>query len=328
LANPLCQQQELLHERLRNESLSDGSVELYLRCNKLDALRWIHVPNPFGNVHSLLRIDLSGLPKLGNIPEYAFTGCIYLESAVFGADSNITNIGGWAFQHTALTRITLPNNLKLIEAGAFHSCSGLERVVFNKNLIAIDEAAFQYCVALKSISLPKKLKTVGPIAFASCNSLKRVVCNKNLRTIGESAFQSCSKLEDVQLASSSINFIRSPFAGGDFTGCDRLIEIADAAGFLSSMKATDDYNKGRGIVPSLINQFNRKEWRTAVLVAHMRFVAVVHTNEGSEKEKVAAAKKELYPRRSKDTILVGELMQCFVLGGGARGVLSTILSYV
>jgi len=131
------------------------------------------------------------------------------------------------------------------------------------------------------------------VAFGTCTSLERVVCGKNLKTICEAAFQFCSKLVDVQLASSSISFGLQPFAA-----CDRLIEIAAAAGFPSNTFATRysaGTNLGAGVVPYLLNRFERSERKRYVLVALMRFKNAVHLHDGDEKEKVAAAKQH-HPR--------------------------------
>jgi len=233
------------------------------------------------------------------------------------------------------------------------------------------------------------LKVIEELAFGNCNSLERLVCNKNLKILGWDAFQNCSKLEDVQHASSSISFDRGPFSG-----CDRLIEIADAAGFPSNKFVTkpstgERVSAGDGVVPYLIDRFERKERKRYVLLAHIRLKNAVHAYEGDEKEKekVAAAKR-LHPRPalmpiptcftckakrlptrqlrlcagcnktwfcnkqcqidgwkkhkaeckrlrkrkkldySKDKMLVGELLSVAMRGGGAEGVLGTILSYV
>ena len=65
----------------------------------------------------------------------SFTHCHRLVSVVFGEHSNITNLGECAFSNcSALTSITLPDKLEVIEEMAFHTCTSLMRVVFNKNL--------------------------------------------------------------------------------------------------------------------------------------------------------------------------------------------------
>ena len=119
-------------------------------------------------------------------------------------------------------------------------------------------------------------------------SLTSIVLNKNLKKIGVGAFQDCRRLEDFQLPSSSISFGDLPF-----NRCDRLIEIADAAGFPS--KTIDvgyrNVKVGDGVDPYLLNRIERTGRRTVVLVALMRFRDAAHAHDGTEKEKVATAKK-------------------------------------
>jgi len=172
--NQLCL--EALEDRLDYEDLA-GSIELFLRCPNLTTIGWGD-DQPLSDIPCLLRIDLTVCPKLESIPEQAFGNCEHLVSVAFGEHSNITNLG---------------------------------------------EQAFYACYALTSITLPDKLKIIEE---SKCSFLERVVCNKNLKTIGDCAFGECPKLEDVQLASSSISFGFNPFSA-----CDRLIELAAAAGF-------------------------------------------------------------------------------------------------
>jgi len=174
---------QALWKRLMDDSLSHASIELYLRCPNLTAIGWGDF-NPFSDCDSLLRVDLSGLPKLESIPKLTFATCTHLVSVVFGEHSNITNLGAGTFQNCyALTSITLPDKLVVIEEVAFSSCSSLARVVCNKNLKTISNNAFQFCSTLKSITLPDKLNVIEQYAFTDCTSLERVVCNKNLKII-------------------------------------------------------------------------------------------------------------------------------------------------
>jgi len=140
---------EALKRRLFDESLSHGSIELYLRCYNLTAIGWNN-NQPFNLCPSLLWVDLSGmLSSLGN-PECAFSRCCHLVSVIFGEHSNIANVGAGAFQYCyALKRITLPDKLKIIEDMAFSHCTSLKRVVYNKNLKSIGREAFQYCSKLE-----------------------------------------------------------------------------------------------------------------------------------------------------------------------------------
>ena len=276
-----------------------------------------------------------------------FSECEHLVSVVFGEHNNITNFGENAFQDCyALTSITLPNNLKVIEVMAFSKFESLERVVFNKNLKTISEMAFHNCSALKSINLPNKLEVIEDGAFMQC-TLERVVCNKNLKTIGQGAFLGYSKLEDVQLVSTSTSFGNIPFIG-----CDRLIELATAAGFPST--EGEDVNLGAGVVPYLIDRFERIEKRQFVLLSNIRFNKAVHKcKKKNEVDKVAVARSHysvtvsgVFRKTTATTttsndrvskvaettetlnLVVDDILLCSYKGGGAAGVLSTILGFV
>ena len=131
----------------------------------------------------------------------------------------------------------------------------------------------------------------------------------------------CSKLEDVQLASSSISFNElAPFGG-----CDRLIELAAAAGFHSNTFRTHaDFgtngagtNRGAGVVPYLIDRIERSERKGIVLVANMRFTNAVHAHDGTEEEKVATAKL-LFP--SKVCLHCGAKKKKLLVCGGCNKV--------
>jgi len=131
----------------------------------------------------------------------------------------------------------------------------------------------------------------------------------------------CSKLEDVQLASSSISFGYIPFCG-----CNRLIELAAAAGFPSNTFGNHpDFGRvkfGAGVVPYLNDRFENYERRIPVLLAYLRFSDAVHTSRGSEVRKFEKA------RSAYATKFVGGVLQCGLIGGGPKGVLGVILSYV
>jgi len=124
----------VLKRRMLDESLSHGSIVLSLKCPNLTAIGWGE-QQPFSSFPSLIRVNLSGCPKLESIPRGSFVGCEHPVSVVFGEHSNITKIGEGAFaQCHALTSITLPDKLKVIEQVTFGSCASLKRVVCNKNL--------------------------------------------------------------------------------------------------------------------------------------------------------------------------------------------------
>ena len=88
---------DALKSRLQYIGLSHGSIELSLGCPNLTAIGR-GKQQPFNKCDSLLRVDLSGCPKLESILVHTFGECIHLVSVIFGEHSNITNLGGGAFQ--------------------------------------------------------------------------------------------------------------------------------------------------------------------------------------------------------------------------------------
>ena len=91
--------------------------------------------------------------------------------------SDITGIGYGAFSdHTKLTDVTIPANVKILENYAFSSCSNLENVIFESDslLEIIGSDAFQSCKKLKSIVIPAEVKSVGNTAFSGCSVLSAI----------------------------------------------------------------------------------------------------------------------------------------------------------
>ena len=90
-------------------------------------------------------------------------------------------------------------------------------------------------------------------------------------------------------------------------------------------------NDGNGVPPYLVNRFEANERKGIVLVAHMRFNEVVNAHNGSETEKIAAAKK-LHPRTrnaEEEELNVPQLLyKMSHEGGGPKGMLGQILSFV
>lgn len=130
-----------------------------------------------------------------SIGDSAFQDCLGLKEVEIG--NGVTSIGDKAFCGCSLMgKIDLPNNLEYIGESAFEGCSsadfseisipskvkriykktfrhsGLSKVSFAGNVIAIDEKAFEYCKELSVISLPASLSYIGRDAFLNCDNEK------------------------------------------------------------------------------------------------------------------------------------------------------------
>ena len=81
-----------------------------------------------------------------NLPDFAFYGCSALETVSFAEGSQLTTIGGSAFNGcTSLKELTLPQGVKTIYGNAFRSCSSLTSVYLPDTVSYITGGAFRGC---------------------------------------------------------------------------------------------------------------------------------------------------------------------------------------
>ena len=120
---------------------------------------------------------------LEKIGDYAFNGCTKFSDIEVDKDSEVTNIGDWAFYNTLLTskendQLSFPN-LVSIGASAFKSV----------------KTNFSY------FALPKTIKSIGESAFAQCTSMSKFVMAEDakIETMGEGVFEGCTQLTSVTL---------------------------------------------------------------------------------------------------------------------------------
>ena len=153
--------------------------------------------------------------------------------------SEINRVGGLA-GFSELERVTLPEGLSQIAAGAFSGCSSLREIHIPASLNSIGDHAFSGC-GLETITLPEKLVYIGKSAFYDCKELMSVslmqtvrlqegmdfrhYCRsrfkyRSSREIGKFAFANCTKLEKLQLSERM-----GRIGEGAFSGCSNLREI-------------------------------------------------------------------------------------------------------
>lgn len=107
---------------------------------------------------------------------------------------SLTAIGKNAFRYTALTSITIPEGITLLDVNAFYQCSELAEVTLPSTLTTIGDYALAECSNLTTIELPDAVTTIGNNAFSRCSKLTAVNMPAQLVTIGSYAFASDSKL--------------------------------------------------------------------------------------------------------------------------------------
>ena len=147
--------------------------------------------------------------KVIAIGEFAFYNCSALTSITI--NDNVTSIGYGAFAGcSSLTSITINDNVTSIGYGAFAGCSSLTSItVANENPVYYSEGN---CIITRNEKvliqgcnnsiIPQDVTSIGDYAFFSCSVLTSITIPNSVTSIGDYAFNSCSALTSVTLPDS------------------------------------------------------------------------------------------------------------------------------
>ena len=98
-----------------------------------------------------------------------------------------------------ITKIKLPETIKVIEKEAFYYLKSLEEINIPESVEKIGEEAFGYCYALKSVEIPDSVKEMGIRMFSACHKLERVKLPSGLAEIGDYMFSACHSLKEITM---------------------------------------------------------------------------------------------------------------------------------
>lgn len=168
----------------------------------------------------------------------------------------VTVIGDYAFSPGAarltrvradflktVTKITLPDTVKIIEKGAFYCLDKLESVNIPDGVEKIGEQTFGYCYSLTRLEIPDSvtelgnktfsgsknleyvrlsngIEEIGDYMFSGCQSLKEITVPDSVKKIGIWGFRNCKALKEVILPEGVEEIAREAF-----TSCDKLEKI-------------------------------------------------------------------------------------------------------
>lgn len=141
-------------------------------------------------------------------------GCNY---TVFPND--ITKIGAGSFEKCSFTSITIPDSVTSIGDFAFVDCTALSNVTLGNNLLFIFNAAFENCISLTSITIPDSVESLYG-CFFDCSSLSNVTLGSGITTLGYNVFRGCTALSSITIPN-GVTIIES----NAFYGCTALLNI-------------------------------------------------------------------------------------------------------
>ncbi len=117
-----------------------------------------------------------------------------------------------------LTEVVLSNNISVIPDYAFENCTSLEKINFPSSLVQIRYDAFKG-TSLKEFNAPNSLKEIWDYAFKDAKQLTTVNLN-NVTKLGTMSFENCEKLETINLP----NTLKE-VGQNVFNGCKKLVNI-------------------------------------------------------------------------------------------------------
>ncbi|MBQ9801741.1 MAG: leucine-rich repeat domain-containing protein [Clostridia bacterium] len=113
----------------------------------------------------------------------------------------VTQLGPSAFSGAAFDKITIPESITVIGAGAFNNCANVKHITLPSSITAIPDNAFNSCIYLEEITIPAKVTSIGVDAFRGCTTLTSVTVPEGVTSIGADAFYGCHNLKSITLPS-------------------------------------------------------------------------------------------------------------------------------
>jgi uncharacterized repeat protein (TIGR02543 family) len=129
------------------------------------------------------------------LQDETFFSCESLQSATFGAGSQLSKIGESCFSGCALTGFAVPAGVTEIDQDCFDSCEHLQSITLPDNLGTLNKDTFIYCVSLKNITIPESVSTIDSECFEFCSSLENISIPKSVIQIYDNVFSYCDSLQ-------------------------------------------------------------------------------------------------------------------------------------
>ena len=140
-----------------------------------------------------------------------------------GGGSIKIGINTFSSSKESLKRLVIGNNTsdveQIIEEGTFNGFSALTDLTINDNVKSIEMNTFNNNTSLSNVKLSSNLEKIGSYAFYRCSSLKNIVFPNKLKTIDSYAFEG-SKIEKIIIPDSVTHIGSSSFLGVPFTSLD------------------------------------------------------------------------------------------------------------
>lgn len=255
---PACIENSVLKKWNADSSLEEAKLPEYI-LEIADAA--------FKQCGNLRNIDLGN--SLETIGIAAFEECRSLISVTI--PESVTEIkvndDGWnmAFLNcSGIKNIEIKN--KIIGAGMFLGCTGLQDLIIPPNVLEIGKCAFLGCTGLKEITIPETLKEIDEKVFSKCYGLTKIDIQSSV--IGASMFEECSALESITIPV-HVTRLKTDRVGRSaaFKGCNSLKTVKLENGILGAAMFQECVGLEKVTIPANITEFqlNDTKWNSAFI---------------------------------------------------------------
>lgn len=210
---------------LKKLVIPDGVKEIdsrvFFNCQGLEEISFAEDIKSIGSYafyccYSLKEVNIPATVK--DIGEYAFYACKAikeitipegikeLKSDVLAGMSSVETvylpnsleiIGEYAFNSSAFSHIHIPDNVVLIEMGAFQNCYNLTSIDFPKSDVSIGLQAFNNCSSLRELTIPPSVISLGDGVFIY-SGLETITIPETVKEIGKDQFYGCLNLKSIK----------------------------------------------------------------------------------------------------------------------------------
>ena len=243
----------------------------------------------FENCTSLSRVDISNLSAWCKIdfstsasnPVY-YGKRLYLNGSEIQRltiPNDITMLDSYAFYScNSLTEVVIPSNVTYINNSAFSQCQNLASVTIGSGVKTIWHHAFSYCPALESLNIPDNVETLGNNVFKYDTGLKSVVIGRGTTSIGDTVFNQCTSLTSVYCAATTPATIGStPFAN-NASNRKIYVPVGRKAAYQSAWSSYSSYIEEVELTPTLCTSLSitadNVDWDDTTTTIH--YTAVVN----------------------------------------------------
>ena len=90
----------------------------------------------------------------------------------------VTRIGSYAFLNSPVSKVNIPESIKIVGENAFSNCRDLVSINLG-NIEEIGADAFSFCVSLTDVLLPKTVTRIDGSSFDGCTQLQSIYVDKD-----------------------------------------------------------------------------------------------------------------------------------------------------